>query len=537
MKSPDPHSKSKSPLPGEDRLGWWSKSGNLPLAYWLAVLFLAATLRLIALDAKPAHFDEGVNGWFLEKMKSSAVYDYDYKNYHGPLHFYLGFPFVAVMGNTEPALRLPSVLLSLGTVSLLLGFSTTIGRLPALLASVFFATSTGSVFYARYGIHESALTFFVTLFAISLTRLYLTGAPRWLMWLVLALTGGILIKETFFINMLTLPMAALAVTVIDKYAPALQEIRLPPPATQNWSWYFLLTVVFVSAAIVELFYSSWGNSPHLGWGEFAKAYSAWSETGSKGAGHVKTQYDILGGSLNYYWLSLMTRYEWPFLIAMVAAVIYWNVAGYVGHVMIFWACGTILAYSLIPYKTPWCILSMMPSMSLVVGIFLSYPFLSFRRVRVGVISALVVSSSTLPYAIHLNFKEFDNPKEPYVYVQTSREARRFVNDLNSAAEHDSRFFDLPGVISLDSYYPLPWWLSSYSQIEYGPERAPAVPPSKYWVLISWKNLTEFLEKNSTREWRHYRFKLRDSQEDVVAIFDKNVFPEGKTPEYPAPLEK
>lgn len=515
---------------------WWTGAGRLPVSIWASVLLLSVLLRFVALDIKPSHFDEGVNGWFMERMKSSVVYDYDHQNYHGPLHFYVGFPFVSVLGNSDTALRLPAVLFSVASTALLLSSSTVFGRLPSLLMSVFFTTSVGSVFYSRYGIHESALAFFVTLFAVALLKLRQTGTHFWMTCAVVALTGGILTKETFFINMLTLPMAVFSVAALDNIVSRPKRKNLAPTKRQAWSWYFLLTITFFAVIIVELFYNSFGNKPGSGWGDFLRSYAVWSETGTKGAGHIKTDYDILG-FLNYYWLALIARYEWPFLVAAVSALIYWRIIGTIGHVGIFWATGTIVAYSLIPYKTPWCILSMLPSMAIVVGIFLSTPFLSFKSVRLGVVASLVLVASPLPYTLHLNFKDFDNPKEPYVYVQTSREALRFLGDLQNATAQDPRFYDVAGLISLDSYYPLPWWLSKYSRVEYGSNQSSLLSPDKYWALISWKNLPGFLEKNSDRAWRHYRFKLRDAQEDVVAVFDKRVFPEGSPPVFPAAAEE
>ena len=515
---------------------WWKAKDRLPCGIWVAVLLLAVTLRLVSLGEKPAHFDEGVNGLFLEKMKSSVVYNYDHTNYHGPLHFYLSFPFVATLGNNEVAIRLPAIAFSMGTVALLLGFSGTIGRLPSLLASVFFASSPGSVFFSRYGIHEAELAFFVTLFALSLSKLYKTGNTWWMAVLVLSVSGGILTKETFFINMATLPLAALSILALYALAPLSRPSDLDPPGPQRWSWLAAVAILAFAFVVIELFYSSWGTKSNFGWSDFLKSYTSWSETGTKGAGHIKATYDIFGGVFNYYWLALMGRYEWPFLIALVAVFIYWKNGGFIGQVFALWSVGTIVAYSLIPYKTPWCILSMLPAMSLTLGVFMSSPALSLRPLKAGIFISLLIAVSPLPYTLYLNLRAYDDRREPYVYVQTSREAWRFISELNSASKNDPRFLDMAGLIALDSYYPLPWWLAGYSRVEYAGENVGFISPEKYWAVISWRKLSEFLDKNGDRSWRHYRFKLRDAQEDVVALFDKTVFPDGASPVFPLPRE-
>ena len=55
---------------------------------WL-ILGLAVFLRFFLLGIKPPHFDEGINGWFVDQMMKNGFYKYDPTNYHGPLHFYV----------------------------------------------------------------------------------------------------------------------------------------------------------------------------------------------------------------------------------------------------------------------------------------------------------------------------------------------------------------------------------------------------------------------------------------------------------------
>src|SRR5665213_3792814 len=64
---------------------------------WL-ILGLGAFLRFLLLSMKPPHFDEGINGWFVDQMMHSGFYKYDPTNYHGPLHFYILFLFQALFG-------------------------------------------------------------------------------------------------------------------------------------------------------------------------------------------------------------------------------------------------------------------------------------------------------------------------------------------------------------------------------------------------------------------------------------------------------
>ena len=82
----------------------------------LLIMLLAALLRGWSLDLKPAHFDEGINGWFVDQMRSAGFYRYDPENYHGPIYFYLLFFSLTLLGRNLWALRLPALLSSIASV-------------------------------------------------------------------------------------------------------------------------------------------------------------------------------------------------------------------------------------------------------------------------------------------------------------------------------------------------------------------------------------------------------------------------------------
>src|SRR6476619_3457782 len=95
--------------------------------FWL-ILALAAALRILFLGIKPPHFDEGINGWFVDQMVKEGFYRYDPTNYHGPLHFYIIFLSQTLFGRNLYALRLPVVLASLFAVHFCFRFEPFVGR-------------------------------------------------------------------------------------------------------------------------------------------------------------------------------------------------------------------------------------------------------------------------------------------------------------------------------------------------------------------------------------------------------------------------
>src|SRR5450432_157074 len=106
-----------------------------------AIVALGAILRVIFLEMKPPHFDEGINGWFVDQMVKNGFYRYDPTNYHGPLHFYVLFLCQTLFGRHIWALRLPVVLVSIGSIFLTFKFEPLVGRKISRIASVAMALS------------------------------------------------------------------------------------------------------------------------------------------------------------------------------------------------------------------------------------------------------------------------------------------------------------------------------------------------------------------------------------------------------------
>src|SRR5437867_9160323 len=176
-----------------------------------AILGLAALLRFFLLGIKPAHFDEGINGWFVDQVVHNGFYRYDPTNYHGPLHFYVLLLSQNLFGRNVWALRLPVVLVSIGCVWLALKFEPLIGRNVSRLAALAMAVSPGFVFYGRYSIHEVWVVLFSMMFILGLLGLWKFGTANYLWCAGMGVAGMILTKETYIIH---LGCAALAIPAL-----------------------------------------------------------------------------------------------------------------------------------------------------------------------------------------------------------------------------------------------------------------------------------------------------------------------------------
>ena len=154
---------------------------------WL-ILGLAVLLRFFWLGIKPPHFDEGINGWFVDQLVKNGYYKYDPTNYHGPLHFYVLLLSESLFGRNVWALRLPVVLVSIGCVWFTLKFEAFVGRTVSRIAALAMTVSPAFVFYGRYSIHEVWLVLFSMMFIVgcsvsgNLGRRTTSGTPGWV-WL------------------------------------------------------------------------------------------------------------------------------------------------------------------------------------------------------------------------------------------------------------------------------------------------------------------------------------------------------------------
>jgi uncharacterized protein (TIGR03663 family) len=437
--------------------------------FWL-ILGLAAVLRILFLGIKPPHFDEGINGWFVDQMVKEGFYRYDPTNYHGPLHFYIIFLFQTLFGRNLYALRLPVVLASLGAVWLALKYDRVIPRPVARTAALAMALSPGFIFYGRYSIHEAWLLLFSMMFIFGLLGLWREGTLNYLWFTGIGITGMILTKETYIIHigcaLIALPLAYISTLII----PA-EDFK---PASQKWNLIDLAVVCLTGIGVIVFFYS--GTFFHWnGLKDLFRTFHAWFETGSSGHGHEKPW---------YYWLELIARYEWPICAGLILCAFSLLFQSLSLRFLAILGVGTFAAYSIIAYKTPWCIISIIWPLFFTFGAFIL--IVPRARLFLSSIIASILLLVSFGYAISLNYfhcssyieanwdsnrplttnlREFFR-SEPYVYVQTYNDIYKLTRPLLELAHADPQFYHLVGHILRPSPYPLPWILGDFPRIGY-----------------------------------------------------------------------
>ncbi len=525
---------------------------------WLGGLIVAfaLALRLLWLGIKPPHFDEGVNGWFVDQITKQGYFAYDPTNYHGPFHFYVLFLVQSLFGRNIEALRMPLILINTANVWLLLQFRRFLPWRACVFAALAFAVSPGMLFYSRYAIHESWVVFGMTLGLWGAAELWTRGTARGL-W---AAAGGILLmllnKETHLLHFAAFGLALAALAALERIFPSANEGVPPLPAARQWSWKTLLDTTAGCLFLLAFFFSGGFLNPAPR-GEliahFFSAFAAWSHTGLHSADHAKPW---------YYWLQLFARYEWPVVVGLLWSLrALWPGMNRLARFLAIYGCGALAGYSLVPYKTPWCVISVIWPFLLLFGCAVDsgIGFLQKRGSRPPVAwlpgaAALALWGLSLAAAVNLNYRHPTEPGEAelpawatqrlsprlqtvcslptYVYVQTTNDYFKLTRPLKTLLLLDRRARHMPVHILLSSYHPLPWALGELTHVGYYDKGLP--PLMDGGIIVAEENRTAEVEALLKEAYFVEPFQLRDAMDGgklyLNAARFAPVFP-GRAPEF------
>ncbi len=433
----------------------------------LIPLLILLLLRFYHLDARPPHHDESVNGWFVDGILNRGYYVYDPKNYHGPLFFYILTFFEKVFGRSVDALRIPTVIFGSLTAFTPFLFRKWLGKAGTWIAVLFFVFSPAYIFYSRYSIHE-------TLFGLSCILFFY----YWLMikeegfvWKNVAGFGLSLgtmacLKENFVLYGGALVSGELLMWGYDRKAPF--------EFTKKF-WIGLSSGVGIAIVIIGLFFSGFFQDP-TGIPNFFNAFMAWFQTGENGNGHAKPF---------YYWLVLMGKFEWFALAGLVFAPFTFlsrsvpkaiRLSGLVG--VFLW-----LIYSIVAYKTPWCVLSFEWALIYVVSYWFGKWFEGKGKVFVA--TAMLVGLTISTYeAYDAAWLNPDQEDHLFIYGQTYRDFMRPIQVITDLGHAHPELHNTLRIQVISSYtWPLPYLLGEFKQAAYhGENNVPDVLDADYVLM-------------------------------------------------------
>jgi len=426
---------------------------NRALAPCLAIFAAALAFRIPELADRPMHADEAVLADKFGGLLETGSFAYDPQDYHGPALAWLTLLPARLAGAhryadlTETTLRIVPALCGVLLVLMPLLLWDGLGRWGAVTAAGLTAISPAMVYYSRYYIPEMLLTTLTGGVIVCGYRYARTGKAAW------AIAAGgcaglmFITKETAGIAVVCM-LVALAATIRRK-----PSVAWPVVAAG---------VIAILIPVVTLGFTD-------GW----RALMSYWQRGIHGSMHRHAW---------HYYLGLLAGREGLIVaLALVGLVVAAtsNGAGLLKFLAVY-ACAMTVAYSLIPYKTPWCVLGPFDAMILVAGpgavALLEW---SPRRPRLAVAFLLVLCAANLGFqAWRASFPLSSDPRNPYAYAHTGRD----VYAIRDRLEGLGRGMPVQ-VISSQNLWPLPWYLRAFPHVEWWRSLGPGYRPADV-ILIT-----------------------------------------------------
>ena len=209
------------------------------------------------------------------------------------------------------------------------------------------------------------------------------------------------------------------------------------------------------------------------------------------------------------------------------------------RLLAIYGVGALLAYSIIRYKTPWCIISLLWPFFFTGGAALAELSTRFAAAGREAAMALGTAASVLSaaFAADLNYHRPTDDNLDYVYVQSFNDVWTVSNYLLDEARADPTFYKESGVILCDSTYPLPWLLGDFESIGYYPtDRKPADPDGYHadFLLVTEHRVDE-AESRLDDTYYKQSVKLRPALEELQLYLRasrfKHLMPADRTPEF------
>ncbi|MBP6003698.1 MAG: TIGR03663 family protein [Pyrinomonadaceae bacterium] len=259
----------------------------------------------------------------------------------------------------------------------------------------------------------------------------------------------------------------------------------------------LLLIVAASVTVFvylnALFFSSFFSYAE-GVQKAFEAYAIWTKTGNKD--HTQN------GMLAYVKWGMKVESPLLLLSALGVGIALLRAKHRFAIFSAFWAVGMFLAYTIIPYKTPWLALSFYLPMCIIAGYGINELVTAKRTVlKVAGIALVATGSVILAYqAYSINFVRYDDEEMGYVYAHTKREMLDLVAKIEYYAEKSPKGKDVTIEIVSPDYWPLTWYLKDFEHANF---HGALVDANASELIIAKKDAQE--SEVMRRYSAHYKF--------------------------------
>jgi uncharacterized protein (TIGR03663 family) len=276
-------------------------------------------------------------------------------------------------------------------------------------------------------------------------------------------------KETFVLNVAAIGIAL----VLNHLWNRKLDASAAPVFARRLNWNHVLGGTLAFLVIWALLFSSFFSN-FKGLGDSISTYTHWVGRSSNTAEHRH--------EWSFYFHRLLFFHErgpiWSealiFVLALVGmragfwrkGVNEWN-DSFIRFLSFFTIALTVI-YSILPYKTTWCLLSFWLGFCLLAGVGASVLITAarFQWARIVACIALAIGAAQLAAQAWKASTEYAaDPRNPYVYAHTSEDILELVQKMEALADSTSEHHNLSvKVISPESYWPLPWYLRGFSNV-------------------------------------------------------------------------
>lgn len=452
---------------------------------------VGALYRFTDLAKRPMHTDEAILALKTQEFWQSGTFEYDPKDYHGPVLHHIAKWVGQAAGwsaesLTEGELRWVVALCGMLLVLSPLLFMDLIGRTGAGISAILLAASPMMTFYSRYYIMEVP---FVLLVAVFIAVMWRWAQKNNYFWLAAAgVVLGLLhaTKETFVLNIAAMVAAWGAVTLMGlSFRPNERGLGFGGSSRKASTWVPVTLVVAVAAiASIAMFSNGFQDWGHVK--DSVLTYESYLGR-SGGRGHEKPW---------HYYLTLLFWRQQGFLwsealIGGLAVVGILNAflddrrAGHKRAFLTWLAIYTLMLlaiYCAIPYKTPWSILAAAYALALLAGLGMRtlYVFVSDIP-ALKVVLSLLLAGGILNLCLQTSLAtDYKYPNEtryaaselhnPYAYSHTAPNLVALSARIHSLAEAHPAGKGMPvQVIQSEQGWPLPWYLRDLTHVGYQSE--------------------------------------------------------------------
>jgi uncharacterized protein (TIGR03663 family) len=310
-------------------------------------------------------------------------------------------------------------------------------------------------------------------------------------------------KETFVLPVLAMIGAAALTRVWER-----KILMAPSTPSIRWQRSHAVAALLAAGLVALLFFTSFFTNAS-GPIDSVRTYLPWLKRAGGDSPHIHPWFFYLE-RLVYFKEAKGPVWSEGLIVCLaaiggVAALARAGTAGVNGSFARFLTFYTVLltaAYSLIAYKTPWCLLGFLQPMILLAAIGAVWLVAQCRdrALQVALSLILLLAAAQLCWqAWRASYPFAADRRNPYVYAQTVPDALRLVQKVQALAKvsPDSYGMLVKVMVPESEYWPLPWYLRQFTRVGWWGQ-LPADPYAP--VIIAGAQFHAALDDKSDRKW-------------------------------------